>query len=174
MKRVPVATLCVALLGSCDWSTGPQTFEDCILNHMRGVTDKRAAVEIRWACEEKFAGRDAQKKKSRDLKATELEALTGQAGLKDTGYFSGTLYNGNDKITVTQLRVQVMPKAASAPPSLPEGSVPDGPWTEFAKPWEKDLVAGRIYQTDVTIRPLSAGTFIFEIILEPDLFTAYD
>lgn len=139
--RALVACVCgLLLLTACDDLVGPRTFDDCILKSMRGVTSDVAARQIRESCREKFSEDNAAKAKSRELKPWEIGAFSGRAGI-NSDYFSGSLYNGNKDITVTELRIAVIQKA--------EG---------------KDT--SRTYTTNVTIPPLSTESFMVQIIVD--------
>lgn len=53
MKRIFTLLLLVPLSCNADWF-GPKTYEDCILEGMKGTTSNVAAQEIRKACRSKF------------------------------------------------------------------------------------------------------------------------
>ena len=108
--RTGTATLLAVLLAGCDGLLGPRNFDDCILTHMKGVTSNIAAGDIRRSCREKFPEGAELKSKSRDLKPWELSAITGRAGINYGNRYGGTLYNGNNGLTVTETRIQVTTK----------------------------------------------------------------
>lgn len=53
MKRIFTLLLMTPLVCNADWF-GPKTYEDCILEGMKGTTSDVAAQEIRKACRSKF------------------------------------------------------------------------------------------------------------------------
>lgn len=53
MKRIFTLLLMTPLVCSADWF-GPKTYEDCVLEGMKGTTSDVAAQEIRKACRSKF------------------------------------------------------------------------------------------------------------------------
>jgi len=90
------------------WSLfGASTFEDCILENMKGVTNEDAALQIRAACMMKFPGEERKKCKLRDLTKLEASNVVGTASISNYGYayFSGDFYNGNTKITLDEITV---------------------------------------------------------------------
>ena len=74
---------------------------------MRGVTSNVAASEIRHSCRERFPGKSDATRDPQELGASEVAAITGQAGVDQFRNFSGRLYNGNKDITITQVRINV-------------------------------------------------------------------
>jgi|GEM_PF-4386875 len=53
MKRILAACLLLPLTCSADWF-GPKSYEDCIIDGMKGTTSNAAAAEIKKACRTKF------------------------------------------------------------------------------------------------------------------------
>ena len=91
------------------WSVfGPRSFEDCILENMKGVTSDDAALQIRVACMQKFPGEEPKKCKMREMTAAEAVNVTGNASISSTPYFSGSFYNGNSVATVDEIVVKFM------------------------------------------------------------------
>jgi hypothetical protein len=99
------------LLG-CDELSLPRSYNDCVLKHLKGVTSQAIAMQITIACKGKFPNAAPDGRSSRELSAQELAALSGNAGasLRPNG-FSGTIYNGNKGITVTELRISITSNA---------------------------------------------------------------
>jgi hypothetical protein len=118
----------------------PKNFDDCILKHTSGTTNKEAAQLIYLSCRKKFPERPIVSRRSRDLNPSELSRVTGRAGLSFGNYYSGTLYNGNDKLTVTHVEVVVTTSIDKQPSS-------------------------RSYIADVTIPPKTTTDFGFNIIV---------
>ena len=111
--RLVVAILFITTLSAC----GPQNYNDCILENMRGLTSDDAAREVRRACLRKFDGRTfasaPSECRTRPMTATELANLqisgrTSYEGLK----FS--VYNGNNT-SVEKMSVRITDISFSAP-----------------------------------------------------------
>ena len=138
---VYIATVVLALpLAGCDEFLGPRTYDDCILKNLRGVTNNSVAAQIKISCREKFPEKVVPQAKSRELAPWELAAITGRAGVSYGNRYGGTLYNGNKEITVTQVQIRVGTK-------------------------EGGREAIRVYIADITIPPLTAKDFSFDIIV---------
>jgi len=126
-------------VAGCDQLFGHRTFDDCILQNMKGATSDIAARAIHKSCREKFPEGAEAVAKSDDLEPWQVAALTGRAGLNYGNSYSGSIYNGNQDITITQVRVEVTTKS-------------DG----------KSIA--RTYTADVTIPPLSTRDFSFDVV----------
>lgn len=116
-----------------------RTFDDCILEHMSGTTNSDAANFIYESCQEKFPERPKAQRTLRSLSQAELSRITGRAGVKHGSRFSGSLYNGNDKVTVMEVEVAVTTATGKASSS-------------------------RSYLTKVIISPKTATDFGFDVI----------
>lgn len=139
--RTALAVLTISLLlAGCDEMIGPRTYEDCILKNFRGVTSNAVAAQIQESCREKFPEKLVSPAKARDLQPSEIAAVTGRAGLSYGNRYGGSLYNGNKEITVTEVQLLVGTK---------EGG--------------KDVA--RTYIANITIPPLTAKDFSFDIIV---------
>jgi len=140
-NRIVASFIVVAVLagGYVYWQQ-PKDFDDCILKHMSGTTNERAARFIYHSSLEKYPERSTGDRKSRELNSTELSRITGRAGLAFGNYYSGSLYNGNDKVTVTHVEVVVTTLIDKKPSS-------------------------RGYIAEVTIPPKTTKDFGFNIIV---------
>jgi len=136
---VPLIIL-AALVGGYVYWQQPKTFDDCILKHMAGTTNREAAQFIYLSCQEKYPERPTIERTSRALNPAELSKLTGRAGLSFGNYYAGSLYNGNDKMTVTHVEVVVTTSIDKQPSS-------------------------RSYIADLTIPPKTTKDFGFNIII---------
>lgn len=98
-----------ALLLGC--TSEPQNYDDCILKHVKSGMDRSAVLVVMQSCREKFpAGSSTDNSAAsaeRDLTPVELVGLTGRAGLSYGNYYSGSIYNGNTGIEVTELEITV-------------------------------------------------------------------
>jgi hypothetical protein len=86
---------------------GPSNYDECVLESMKGVTSDMAARAIILSCRDKFP-----RKKSVDSEVpiNVVSQLDGRAGMTIYGYFKGTIYNGNNEWTITQITVAISPK----------------------------------------------------------------
>lgn len=140
IRNAIIACFSVATIAGCSNVFGPQNYDNCILENMRGVTSDLAAVSIRNSCREKFPAGSETQAKSKDLSPSEAASITGRAGLSFSNRFSGSAYNGNKDITITQLSVNVDTKIGGN-------------------------AVSRVYVAEVTIPPLSARDFGFDIVV---------
>lgn len=140
--RKPVAVLGLAVaLASC--SSEPRTYEDCVLKAMDGSGKSDVAARmIAAACREKFPyrGADSHAADEVELSALQLLGLTGRAGLSFGKTYSGSIYNGNKDVTVTQVEISITTSV-------------DG----------EEVT--RTYLDEVNIPPLSTSDFSFDIIV---------
>jgi hypothetical protein len=118
---------------------GPQSYDDCILENVSDGMNELAVQAVLRSCREKFPEAASSQSEKRPLTANELRNLSGRAGLEYGSQFGGKIYNGNDKIQVTRVKIRV-------------GTVSEG------------REGSRIYQDDVDIGPNSTSEFSFEII----------
>lgn|SRR5574337_1024859 len=90
---------------------GPGSYDDCILENMKGVTNEIAAKAIIQSCRKQFPSDKQYIKKSRQLSPYETIKLSGSAGPMASPLFGGNyeaiIYNGNDAITVTKIEVAI-------------------------------------------------------------------
>jgi hypothetical protein len=119
---------------------GPSNYDECIIESMKGVTSDVAARHVARSCRQKFPDKPIAQKKSRNLSANELGQVTGRAGNDYGNHFGGNLYNGNTRVTVTQVSVVVATKVGG----------------------KEDP---RIYVTNVNIPPQCTTDFGFDIVV---------
>ena len=136
--RTFVVSIAVLGLGCSDlpWQE-PTTYADCLLDSLGTETSEAAATLVIIACREKFPEPDDPEERSLTLE--EPGRLTGRAGQQIGGIFSGTAYNGNAAITVTELLLRL---------------------TVIADGEE----ASRNYRTLVSVPPNSAASFNVTIL----------
>lgn len=139
LKRLSIIFL-LLLNSACDQITGSRTYDDCILESMKGVNSDVAAKMIYLSCRKKFP---TPKPVDFQLPTAALEKLTGHGGINDYGFFSGNIYNGNKDWTVTQVTIMLMPR--------------DKVKTESAVSDAKE------YSAQVSVSPLTSNTFAFEV-----------
>jgi hypothetical protein len=112
-KRVQIflALLIIATLGLGYWLTRPVSYEDCILQNMRGVKSDDAAREIKFACEVKSwsqASDNSEDCKHRKLTDAERKLISGNAVVETYGWLKVTIYNGNSSIGVNGIKVKLI------------------------------------------------------------------
>ncbi len=117
---------------------GPNNFDDCILQSMKGVTSDAAARAIYQSCQQKFPQKKV-KQNTRNLSADELVNIAGRGGLSQD-YFSGQLLNQNRNTTITQITISITSVIG------------------------KKTVTN-FYNEDVEIKPNSTGSVFFRIIM---------
>lgn len=82
-----------------------QSYEECILDRMQGVTSDVAAQEIKRACAKVTSDSFCSE---RELTKSELAQLTGMARLSISGTFIADIYNDTDNLEITELSVQII------------------------------------------------------------------
>jgi hypothetical protein len=111
--RLVAAMLFVITLSAC----GPQNYNDCILENMRGVTSDVAATAVRRACNAKHIRHRTEPPKSecgtRPMKASELAKLqiSARVSYEDLRF---SVYNGNNT-SVEKMSVRIRDISFSAP-----------------------------------------------------------
>ena len=85
---------------------GQENYDECILESMKGVTTKFGAHEIARACRGKFPKDKKQNANARELSREEISQLTGRANHKSS-WFTGTIYNGNKRLTVSAISIRL-------------------------------------------------------------------
>ncbi len=140
MDRRTLMTWALGIAALCSGCNEPQNYDDCILEYVKAGMTERAVMVVRDACREKFPEELEPDPTERDLTVFELLNLTGRAGLSLGKTYSGTAYNGNREVVVTELQVTVTTTTGGS-------EVP------------------RTYVDSVYVQPQSAGDFSFDIII---------
>lgn len=92
---------------------GPSNYNECILDEMKGVTSNLAAYNIERACRARFP---IQKPKDTRVPKQVLVKIDGRLGPSEyLGGLSGTLYNGNENWTITQVTIYCVSNADKTP-----------------------------------------------------------
>ena len=136
MRIIPLILVTLFLLG-CDEK--PATYDECILENMKGVKSDVGAKLIHRSCYEKNK-KQTTPKEIKQLEVKEQLNLTGRASLGYSNYYSGNIYNGNESISVTELKIKI--------------TTVDG-----------KKKTSRYYICKVNIPPLTSKSFGFDIIL---------
>ena len=167
----------------------PHDYDDCILKTMTGVTSREAARAIETSCRAKFPPIAAQASSVREwedvpaasiassdpslapasktapdtraLAPQELAKLTGRAGKRlNSDLFSGSLYNGNDNLRISEIEIEVTTTKQTA-----EDCPPDWARDPKRKPIPLDCIPdSRSYVIQKTIPPKTVGNFYFNFI----------
>ncbi len=82
---------------------GPKNYDDCILESMKGVKSDFAAKAIYGSCRQKFP----QEEVSTPLTNQQIAKLEGKIWENQFGKISGSLYNGNQDITVRFITIRM-------------------------------------------------------------------
>jgi hypothetical protein len=85
---------------------GPSTYDECILDSMRGVTSDVAARLVARSCREQFLKSQEKTPKASALSQSQLIKVTGRAG--GNAYFSGSLYNGNKSLVIIEITIKII------------------------------------------------------------------
>jgi hypothetical protein len=90
-----------------------QSYEDCILENMKGVKSDDAANQIKMACELKMysdnysTSSSTEKCEIRLLSDAELKNVSGKAKLESYGFLKVKVYNGNTSIKIKDIKVKI-------------------------------------------------------------------
>ena len=123
----------------------PGSYDQCIRESMKGVTSSRAADSAIRSCRERFPETELHEA---ELPPHALDKLIIHAGF-GYGAFSGSIYNGNNDYTVTQITVLLAPMGA-------------------AKPAEAS-VNGKEYNIDLTVQPYAKSALSMPILSDNTL-----
>ncbi|CAM8643589.1 hypothetical protein MCEGEM3_02505 [Oxalobacteraceae bacterium] len=135
-------------------SCGKKTYEDCLLENSKDITNPDAAMLIAQACKKKYSETFSFEeavgscKEKRELSDSELQLLDGRGDIS-LGYFHGTVYNGNENIKVEELTIGIKYNAQKEP-------------SEIVNPFEK--FAYRSFITAVTVLPSTASEFSVKVL----------
>ena len=82
---------------------------------MKGVTNDDAASEIKFACESKTykensSNANSKKCVKRFLTAEETKMVTANAVVESYGWLKVKVYNGNNNISITEVKVRIIDK----------------------------------------------------------------
>jgi hypothetical protein len=100
LTLILLTTLCL-YLSACDKE--PETYDDCILQSMKGVQSDRAARAIEASCSEKTIHKRIA---DMELPDEAVRQLDGRGAANDN-VFRATIYNGNSNWLLTQLTIRV-------------------------------------------------------------------
>jgi hypothetical protein len=125
------------------------SYEDCIINGMKGVQSDLAAGQVRLACRAKEADandrhEEALRKKWGDRVEVETLQIAPNLSAADPGFSAIEFTNKNPGKTITVVRLGISP-------------APGGAGTQC------DSARMRDFYYDVTIKPLEKLTFVFPV-----------
>ncbi|MCU7961181.1 MULTISPECIES: hypothetical protein [unclassified Shewanella] len=119
---------------------GPKNYDECILDGMKGVTSDKAAAFIAISCRNQFPSTINFLHPTRILSAEELAKITGRGEHGSlANYFHGTFYNGNPKVTMSEVVIEITASKAN-------------------------IKESKIYTVSVTVEPLSTKDFSLSIL----------
>lgn len=100
--------------------TRPKTFEECVLKNVKGEETGEAVQAIQDACMQLTIASDEPEEICRDLQPSELEKLQFELYSRPNKFeqkeeFQLRLYNGNNKITVESLVLEMDNKSFQKP-----------------------------------------------------------
>jgi hypothetical protein len=90
---------------------GPNDYNSCILESMKGITSDVAARAIKQSCREKFP---EEKQESKELPESAVQKLEGSARMDTRGDYICTIFNGNNDWAITSLEVRITDEKTSA------------------------------------------------------------
>jgi len=108
MKVIFLMVMFFGLSDCFAWSLfGPRSYDDCILENMKGVTNKEASLQIQIACESKFPGDEPKKCKMREFTKAEIVKITVEAEVTNYSfpYLSANLHNGNSSASIDEITI---------------------------------------------------------------------
>ena len=117
------------------WIGGPEDYNECILESMKGVKSDQAARAIIRSCQEKFPNRT--RANARTLSADKLGKLSGELSITSYGWVKGRIYNGNSETTLVEITITLKQKGNTG--------------------------GGRTYSAPVKIEPQSVGDINFPV-----------
>lgn len=89
-----------------DWFGGPNDYDECILENMKGVESNAAAYAIRKSCRKKFP-EESNSEKLVPLPPKVLEKIDGKAFMTSYGWFNGSIFNGSENWHIASLRIRI-------------------------------------------------------------------
>lgn len=116
------------------------SYDECVLQGLRGVNNEAVAGAITSACRRKFSQTRSPTRQPRDLTPSQIANLTGRAAPEYGTQYKGSIYNGNEGITVTDVDIALATIVG------------------------RDTTT-RVYRTALNIPPLSVGDFAFAIVV---------
>jgi hypothetical protein len=115
MSKKIIFLLCTMIF--CSFLSGcnpfkKQTFEDCLLENLKGVKSDDAAADIKYACLVKTSNNedtsDERKCENRALTIDERKLVNGTAFVESYGTLKVKLYNGNSNIKINGVKVKLI------------------------------------------------------------------
>jgi hypothetical protein len=88
-----------------------QTFEECLLENLKGVKSDDAAADIKYACAVKTSDNsssDKRKCQNRSLTTDENKLINSTALVERWGTLKVKVYNGNSNIKINGLKVKII------------------------------------------------------------------
>ena len=113
MKKLTILILLFFTLGSASaWNPfKAQTYQECILENMKGVKSDDAASQIQVACimkTSKGSSGDSKNCVKRKLTSEEKKLVNSTAVVESYGFLKVKLYNGNKNISIKSVKVEII------------------------------------------------------------------
>lgn len=115
-------------------------YDSCVAESMKAITSRKAAEDATRTCRAKLGETEFQ---NADLPPDAFGKLIIHAGF-GYGIFSGSIYNGNNDYTITQISVLVTPAGKNKPAEA--------------------SAEGREYNIDLTVQPFSKSALSMPIL----------
>ena len=116
--KILFLTMIFALIAGCDI----QSYDDCILKHMKDVKDQTAAILIRQSCLEKYPNTSSAQKQTtekkcsmRELNQNEVSKVKINTDRSVDNILLLKVYNGNDNLILHKLKIAISHSNQSAP-----------------------------------------------------------
>ena len=94
-----------------------QTFEECLLENLKGVKSDDAAADIKFACavktSENASSGNTRKCQNRALTDDEIKLINATVLVESHGWMKVKIHNGNNKIKINGIKVKLIDIGAS-------------------------------------------------------------
>jgi len=158
MKKVVLGLIIIASHSvAMAWSLfGPKTYEECVLQNMKGTTSDAAAKHIESACNDKYETKPVpvQKCKSREPSLDELKKIQANGGVEDGGMprFRATIYNGNANVSIDEMVVLLKGSNFSSPQQYKLSFIPIQPLSSGTASVQVQKMPGKNFSWDWGLR----------------------
>ena len=119
MRRFCILCLALHMPIACI-ERAPESYDDCILKHVKAGMNGAAVRVLRDSCRAKYpeSNSSSQSPKERPLEQLEVLMIDGRGGRSiSSTHFVGSLYNGNEALTVTSVRLRISTTVSGKPES---------------------------------------------------------
>jgi hypothetical protein len=116
--RILFLSVIFTLIAGCD----VQTYDDCILKHMKDVKDQTAAILIRQSCLEKYPNTSSAQKQTTEKKCVMRQLSQSEVSKVKVNIVSATdsillfeVYNGTENTVLHKLKIAISGSNQSSP-----------------------------------------------------------